>query len=104
MSEGESRKNRRTIIGVVTSDAADKTITVMVERMVQHPRFKKYVRRSSKYAAHDENNEAHIGDRVSITECRPLSKHKNFRLVEILERSRLRAAQEADKAASAEKE
>lgn len=91
MSDEANRKIRRTVVGVVTSDKGDKSITVRVDRMVQHPRFKKYVRRRSKYHAHDENNDAHVGDRVSITECRPRSKNKNFRLSEILERSRLRA-------------
>ena len=89
------RKVRRTIVGVVTSDKGDKSITVQVDRMVQHPRFKKYVRKSTKYNAHDEKNEAHIGDRVAIVECRPISKNKSFRLVEILELSRLRQAAQA---------
>ena len=90
MSDETKRKNRRTIVGFVTSDKGDKSITVSLDRMVQHPRYKKYVRKQSRYYAHDENNEAHEGDRVSIVECRPLSKNKSFRLVEILERSRLR--------------
>lgn len=93
--QNEARKARRTIVGVVTSDKGDKSITVQVDRMVQHPRFKKYVRKSTKYNAHDEKNEAHVGDRVSIVECRPISKNKSFRLVEILELSRLRQAAQA---------
>ena len=92
MSNEANRKARRTVVGVVTSDKGDKSITVQVDRVVQHPRFKKYVRRQSKYHAHDENNDAHVGDRVAITECRPLSKNKSFRLTEVLERSRLRDA------------
>ena len=92
MSNEANRKTRRTVVGVVTSDKGDKSITVQVDRVVQHPRFKKYVRRQSKYHAHDENNDAHVGDRVAITECRPLSKNKSFRLTEVLERSRLRDA------------
>ena len=92
MSDEANRKIRRTVVGVVTSDKGDKSITVQVDRVVQHPRFKKYVRRQSKYHAHDENNDAHVGDRVAITECRPLSKNKSFRLTEVLERSRLRDA------------
>ena len=63
-STENQRKVRRTIVGVVTSDKTDKSITVQVDRMVQHPRFKKYVRKSTKYNAHDEKNEAHVGDRV----------------------------------------
>jgi len=94
MSEAAERKQRRTVVGVVTGDKMDKTVTVRVDRMVQHPRFKKYVKKSTTYHAHDEENAAHVGDRVSIAECRPLSKNKNFRLVEVLERSRLRAASE----------
>jgi small subunit ribosomal protein S17 len=94
MPEGE-RKPRRLVVGIVTSDKMDKTIAVQVDRTVQHLRFKKYLKRSTTYKAHDENNEAHVGDRVSIVECRPLSKNKNFRLVAILERSRLRAAADA---------
>ena len=92
MSNEANRKARRTVVGVVTSDKGDKSITVQVDRVVQHPRFKKYVRRQSKYHAHDEHNDAHVGDRVAITECRPLSKNKSFRLTEVLERSRLRDA------------
>jgi len=98
MSDEASRKRRRTVVGTVTSEKGDKSITVQVDRMVQHPRFKKYVRRRSKYYVHDENNDAHVGDRVSITECRPLSKNKNFRLAEVLERSRLREIGAADQA------
>lgn len=93
MSENQ-RKGRRRIVGVVTSDRMDKTITVKVDRRVQHPEFKKYLKRSTLYKAHDEGNEAHVGDRVAIVECRPLSKTKCFRLVEVIERSRLRAAAE----------
>ena len=91
-----NRNTRRAIVGVVISDKADKSITVRVDRMVQHKKFKKYIKRSTTYRAHDEANDAHVGDRVSIVECRPLSKTKNFRLVEVLERSRLRAATQAD--------
>ena len=94
--EAKNRKNRRTVIGVVTSDKMDKSITVQVDRMVQHPRFKKYVRRSTRFHAHDEKNEAGLGDRVSIVECRPLSKTKSYRLGEVLGRSRLHAATSGD--------
>ena len=90
----ENRNKRRRVQGVVTSDKMDKSITVRVDRRVKHPIFKKYLVRSSRYVAHDELNDAHVGDRVAIVECRPLSKRKSFRLVKILERSRLRAATE----------
>ena len=77
----------RTLQGNVTSNKMDKTITVQVERRVLHPLYKKYIRRSTKFHAHDENNECNIGDTVQITECRPLSKSKSWRLAEILELS-----------------
>ena len=78
----------RTLIGEVVSDKMDKTITVLVERREKHPLYKKYVRRSSKLHAHDENNECHVGDTVSIVQCRPLSKSKAWRLHSIVERAR----------------
>ena len=80
---------RKRVIGVVVSDKMDKTIVVKVERFVQHPRFKKYIKRSKKYYAHDERNEARIGDVVEIEETRPLSKLKRWRLIRIIERSKL---------------
>lgn len=83
----EEAKNTRTVMGRVVSDKMDKTITVYVERMVAHPIYGKYVKRSSKLHAHDENNECKMGDTVSIEECRPLSKSKSWRLVKILERA-----------------
>jgi len=67
--------------GVVVSDKMDKTIVVKVERRYQHPIYKKYIRRSKKYHAHDENNQCKIGDTVSIRECRPLSKLKRWEVV-----------------------
>lgn len=72
---------RRILQGTVTSDKTDKTITVLVERRVMHPLYKKYVRQSKKYLAHDEANAAKIGDTVSIMECRPISKRKCWTLV-----------------------
>ena len=78
----------RTLTGEVVSDKMDKTITVLVERREKHPLYKKYVRRSSKLHAHDENNECHVGDTVSIVQCRPLSKTKSWRLHSIVERAR----------------
>ena len=80
--------NVRTLIGEVVSDKMDKTITVLVERRERHPLYKKYVRRSSKMHAHDENNECHVGDRVAIEQCRPLSKTKAWRLHSVIERAR----------------
>lgn len=72
---------RRILQGTVTSDKADKTITVLVERRVMHPLYKKYMKSSKKYAAHDETNSAKIGDVVTIEECRPISKNKCWVLV-----------------------
>jgi small subunit ribosomal protein S17 len=75
---------RKTRVGVVTSDKMDKTIVVEVERRVPHPRFKKIVRRTTKFHAHDEKGEAKVGDKVRIMETRPLSKTKRWRLLEVL--------------------
>ena len=90
MSEGseQGQKTVRTLTGHVVSDKMDKTITVLVERRVKHPLYKKYIRRSTKLHAHDENNDCHTGDKVSIEQCRPLSKTKSWRLHEIIERAR----------------
>jgi small subunit ribosomal protein S17 len=73
---------RRVLSGRVVSDKMDKTITVLVERRVIHPLYKKFIRRSKKYAAHDENNVCREGDAVRIEECRPISKRKTWLLVE----------------------
>lgn len=81
---GERDSLRKTRVGVVTSDKMNKTIVVEVERRVPHPQFKKIVRRTTKFHAHDEKEEAKIGDKVRIMETRPLSKTKRWRLVEIL--------------------
>lgn len=72
---------KRILQGVVVSDAADKTITVKVERRFMHPLYKKFIKRSKKYAAHDENNTAKAGEIVKIRECRPVSKSKTWELV-----------------------
>lgn len=72
---------KRVLQGVVTSDKMDKTITVMVERKIMHPLYKKFIRRSKKYAAHDEVNQFKIGDVVRIRECRPISKRKTWEVV-----------------------
>jgi small subunit ribosomal protein S17 len=71
---------RRTLIGLVVSDAMDKTVVVRVERLVRDPRYKKYVRRYTKFLAHDESNDCSIGDRVRIIEHRPLSKRKRWKV------------------------
>lgn len=75
----------RTITGRVVSNKMDKTITVLVERVVKHPIYGKYIKRSTKMMAHDEQNVCLEGDVVSITSCRPMSKNKTFRLVQVLE-------------------
>ena len=80
-------KRVRTETGRVISNKMDKTITVMVERRVKHPLYGKYIRRSSKFHAHDENNQCQEGDVVTIAECRPISKSKTWRLVEVVERA-----------------
>ncbi|MBQ4497995.1 MAG: 30S ribosomal protein S17 [Spirochaetaceae bacterium] len=89
MAEQEVRKAvRREFVGKVTSDKMQKTIVVAVTTKKLHRLYKKYVTRVKKYKAHDENNDAHIGDTVRIVECRPLSKDKCWRLAEIVERAR----------------
>jgi len=84
----DERNSRKARIGIVVSDARDKTITVRVDINRAHPKYGKVVRKSSKLHAHDEGNEARAGDTVRIVETRPLSKSKRWRLVEILERAR----------------
>jgi len=83
----EAEKTVRTLTGRVVSDKMDKTITVLIERRVKHPIYGKYVKRSTKLHAHDETNQCKIGDKVSITEMRPLAKTKSWALVEVLERA-----------------
>jgi small subunit ribosomal protein S17 len=82
---GRERGTRREYRGVVVSDAMDKTIVVRVDTVKAHPRYKKVVRRSKRYHAHDERNEAKVGDVVRIVEARPLSKRKSFRMAEVVE-------------------
>ena len=82
------RNLRKTRVGVVVSDKMDKTIVVAVTDAVQHPLYKKIVKRAVKFKAHDENNEAGIGDRVLIMETRKVSKDKNWRLVKIIEKAK----------------
>ncbi len=90
MSEKNTEKSvkvQRTITGKVVSGAMNKSITVSVERLVKHPMYGKYIRRTSKLMAHDENNECNTGDVVTISQCRPLSKHKSWKLESIVERA-----------------
>lgn len=84
-AERESRQRERQ--GVVVSDKMDKTIVVEVSSNKPHPLYKKVVRRTSRVFAHDEGNEAHVGDKVVVRECRPLSRHKSWRLIKVLERA-----------------
>lgn len=89
MSEEVSeRKQRKTRVGVVSSNKMQKTITITVVRRLKHPKYGKFVKKSKKFHAHDENNEAQIGDVVRIMETRPLSKTKRWRLVEIIEKAK----------------
>ena len=82
------RNLRKTKLGVVSSNKMDKTITVNVERKVKHPLYGKFVKKSTKFHAHDEKNECTIGDTVRIMETRPLSKLKRWRLVEVVEKAK----------------
>ena len=82
------RNLRKTRVGVVVSDKMDKTIVVAVKDSVQHPLYKKILKRTKKFKAHDENNEAGIGDRVEIMETRKISKEVNWRLVKIIEKAK----------------
>jgi small subunit ribosomal protein S17 len=82
------RNLRKTKVGVVSSSAMDKTITVKVERRLQHPMYGKFVKNTKKFHAHDEKNECGVGDKVIIMETRPLSKTKRWRLVEVLEKAK----------------
>lgn len=80
-------KNARSTSGIVISNKMDKTVTVLVERLEKHPLYKKYVRKSTKLHAHDEANECNEGDTVQIEECRPMSKSKSWRVIEVVSRA-----------------
>ncbi len=82
------RGRRKSITGIVASDKMDKSRVIVVERRVKHPLYKKYVKKTSKFMAHDEKNESHVGDTVRIMETRPLSRRKRWRLVEIIEKAK----------------
>lgn len=84
----KKRSNKRIFTGTVLSDKMDKTITVLVTTRQLHPLYKKYIGRSKKYKAHDESNDARVGDTVSIIESRPMSKDKRWRLKEVVERAK----------------
>jgi len=83
----EEKKTKRTITGRVVSDKMDKTVSVAIERLIKHPVYGKYIRRTSKVLAHDATNECKPGDRVQISECRPISKNKAWSVVSVLERA-----------------
>lgn len=84
----EKRNLRKERVGLVVSNKMDKSIVVTIERRFKHPVYGKFIKRSNKFIAHDEKNECNIGDTVRIMETRPLSKNKNWRLVEIIERAK----------------
>ena len=83
----EEKKSRRTIVGRVVSDKMDKTVSVAIERTIKHPMYGKYIRRTSKVLAHDAANECKSGDRVAISETRPVSKSKSWAVVDVIERA-----------------
>ncbi len=82
------RNDRKVKTGKVISDKMDKTIVVAIERLVQHPLYKKSIKKTVKFKAHDENNESHIGDIVEVMETRPLSKDKRWRVTQVIERAK----------------
>jgi len=83
----KNRGIKRQLVGTVVSDKMDKTAVVQVERLVKHPLYKKYIRRRNKFAAHDNDNRCDIGDKVLITESRPISKLKRWRITDIIEKA-----------------
>lgn len=90
MTEQSKTQIKRTVTGKVVSDKMDKSITVAIERKVKHPMYGKFVRRTTKLMAHDENNDAKAGDTVTLSECRPRSKRKAWELVTVIEQARVR--------------
>ena len=84
----ETRNKRKERTGLVVSDGMDKSIVVAIQRQVKHPIYHKFVKKTTKLMAHDDTNDAHVGDTVRIMETRPLSKRKRWRLVEVVERAR----------------
>ncbi|MEO1203688.1 MAG: 30S ribosomal protein S17 [Pseudomonadota bacterium] len=83
----EEKKTQRTLVGRVVSDKMDKTVSVAIERMIKHPMYGKYIRRTSKVLAHDQENACKPGDRVAIAECKPISKNKSWFVVNVVERA-----------------
>jgi small subunit ribosomal protein S17 len=83
----KNEKTRRTVVGRVVSNKMDKTVSVAVERRIKHPVYGKYIRRTTKILAHDAGNDCMEGDRVAISECRPISKHKSWTVVDVVERA-----------------
>ncbi len=96
------RGQHRIVSGKVVSDKMDRTITVRLERIVKHPLYGKYLRRGTNYKAHDENNQAQMGDVVEITPCRPMSKTKTWRLVRVVKSSTLAVSDSSSMAPAAE--
>ena len=84
----EDRNQRKERVGIVVSDKMDKTVTVAVERKIQHPLYKRIVKKTNTFKAHDQDNRCNMGDKVRIMETRPLSKTKRWRIVEIIEKSK----------------
>ena len=83
----EEKKAQRTIVGRVVSDKMDKTVSVAIERLIKHPVYGKFIRRTTKVLAHDASNECKPGDRVAISECKPISKNKSWSVVSVVERA-----------------
>jgi small subunit ribosomal protein S17 len=91
-----TRSLRKERSGTVVSDRMEKTIVVSVERTVMHPKYKKYLKRRTRVKAHDETNQCHLGDRVRIVECRPLSRDKRWRVSEVLQRARITTGEQSN--------
>jgi small subunit ribosomal protein S17 len=85
--ENAASKGVRTVVGRVVKSSMNKTVSVAVERLIKHPLYGKYIRRTTKVLVHDENNDCQPGDTVSIAECRPISRRKAWRLIEVIERA-----------------
>ena len=83
----EDKKVQRVVVGRVVSDKMNKSVSVSIERVIKHPVYGKYIRRTSKVMAHDETNECKAGDKVAIRECRPMSKNKAWQVVDVIERA-----------------
>ena len=83
-SEVKQNKSRRSVIGRVTSSKMDKTVSVAIERLIKHPIYGKYIRRTTKILAHDDENKCNEGDRVTIRQCKPIAKNKSWRVVDVV--------------------